>query len=198
MRDNATSKAAGIDRLPGRFLNDGANVLAKPITDICNLSIHLNKFPSAFKLAKVKTIFKKGWKTNVLNYRLISLLQILLKVIEKIFQKQTTTFLNDNNIFYKYQSVFRNKHSTDLFLSFFNDKILKGFDKEVYIGMILIDLKRAFDMINHKILLGKHLPIGFSNNTISWYESYLAEHHFTGEIVNRVSKFSNISCGVQF
>ena len=127
-----------------------------------------------------------------MNYRLISLLQILLKVIEKNFQKQTTTFLNDNNIFYKYQSVFRNKHSTDLFLSFFNDKILKGFDKEVYIGMILIDLKRAFDMINHKILLGKHLPIGFSNNTISWYESYLAEHHFTGEIVNRVS------CGVQF
>ena len=58
MRDIDTSKAAGIDRLPGRFLKDGANVLAKPVTDICNLSISLNKFPSAFKLAKVKPIFK--------------------------------------------------------------------------------------------------------------------------------------------
>ena len=61
-RDIDTSKAAGIDRLPGRFLKDGANVLAKPITDICNLSVSLNKFPSAFKLAKAKLIFKKGQK----------------------------------------------------------------------------------------------------------------------------------------
>ena len=68
LRDINTSKAAGIDRLPGKFLKDGANVLAKPVTDICNLSISLNKFPSAFKLAKVKPIFKKGRKTNVSNY----------------------------------------------------------------------------------------------------------------------------------
>ena len=109
LREINTSKAAGIDRLPGRFLNDGANVLAKPVTDICNLSISLNKFPSAFKLAKVKPIFKKGRKT-------ISLLPILSKLIEKVVHEQATNFLNDNNIFYKYQSGFRNKHSTDLFL----------------------------------------------------------------------------------
>ena len=62
--------------------------------------------------------------------------------------------------------------------------------------MILIDLQKAFDTINHKILLYKLLPIGFSKNTISWYESYLAERHFTVEVANRVSKFSKISCGV--
>ena len=61
-----TSKAAGIDRLPGRFLKDGTNVLAKLATNICSLSISLNKFPRAFKLAKVKPTFKKGQKTNVL------------------------------------------------------------------------------------------------------------------------------------
>ena len=60
LRDIDTSKAAGIDRLPGRFLKDGADFLAKPVTDICNLSISLNKFPRAIKLAKVKPIFKKG------------------------------------------------------------------------------------------------------------------------------------------
>ena len=83
MRDIDTSKAAGTDRLPGRFLKDGTNVLTKPVTDICNLSVSLNKFPRAFKLAKVKPIFKKGCKTNVSNYRPISLLPILSKVIEK-------------------------------------------------------------------------------------------------------------------
>ena len=55
-----TSKAAGIDSLPGRFRKDGTDVLAKPVTGICNLSVSLNKFPRAFKLAKVKLIFKKG------------------------------------------------------------------------------------------------------------------------------------------
>ena len=60
LRDIDTSKAAGIDKLPGRFLKDGANALAKPVTDICNLSTSLNKFPRAFKLAKAERIFKKG------------------------------------------------------------------------------------------------------------------------------------------
>ena len=60
LKDIGTSKAAGIDRLPGRFQKNCASVLAKPITDICNLSIILNKFRSSFKLAKVKPTFKKG------------------------------------------------------------------------------------------------------------------------------------------
>ena len=58
MRAN-TSNTAGVERLPERFLKDGANVLAKPVTDVCNLSTSLNKFPNAFKLAKVTTIFSK-------------------------------------------------------------------------------------------------------------------------------------------
>ena len=119
-----------------------------------------------------------------------------MKVIEKVVHKQTTKFLNDNNIFYKYQSGFRSNHSTDLFLSCLNCKILKGFDSGMYTGMILIDLLKAFDTINHNILLDKLLPIGFSKNMISWYESYLVERHFTVEVANRVSEFTNISCGV--
>ena len=166
LRDIDTSKAAGIDRVPGRFLKDGADVLAKPVTNICNLSRTLNKLARAFKLAKVKPIFKKGRKTNVSNYRPISLLPILSKVIKKVVNKQTAKFLNDN-IFYKYQSGFRSNHSTDLFLSFLNDKILKGFGNGIYTGMILIDLQKAFDTINHETMLDKLLPIGFSKNTIS-------------------------------
>ena len=119
-----------------------------------------------------------------------------MKVIGKVAHEQTTKFLSDNNIFCKYQSGFRNNHSTDLFPSFFNDKILKGFDNEVYTGMILIDLQKTFDTINHKILPDKLLAIGFSKNTINWYECYLAECHFTVEVANQVSKFSKISCGV--
>ena len=125
MRDINTSKTAGIGRLPGTFLKVGANVLAKPVIDIYNLSISLNKFSSAFKLAKIKPIFKKGRKVNVLNYRPIFLIPIISKAIEKVVDKQKTKFLKDNNFFYKYQSGFRNNHSTYLFLSFLNDKIFE-------------------------------------------------------------------------
>ena len=66
----------------------------------------------------------------------------------------------------------------------------------MYTGMILIDLQKAFGTIKHKIVLDKLFLIGFPKNTISWYESYLAERHFTIEVANRVSKFANISYGV--
>ena len=70
-----------------------------------------------------------------------------------------------------------------------------GVFNEMYTGMILIDLQKTFDTINYKILLYK-LLIGFSRNPISWYESYLAEHHFTIKVGSRVSKLENTLCGV--
>ena len=73
--------------------------------------------------------------------------------------------------------------------------MLKGFDNGVYTGMVLINLQKGFDMINHKILIDKLLPIGFSKNTIIWYESYLAERHLTAEVGNRISKFLKILSG---
>ena len=76
-----------------------------------------------------------------------------LEGIENVVHEQTTKFLNDNKIFCKYRSDFRNNHSTDLFLSFLSDKILKGFDKGLHTGMVLIDLLKTFDTINHKIPL---------------------------------------------
>ena len=161
LRDIYTSKAASIDRPSGRFLKDGANILATPVTDIFSLSISLNKFPSSFKLAKVKPIFIKGRKTNVSKYRPIFILPILSKVTEKVVHEQTTKFLKDSNIIYKFQSGLRNNYSTDLFLSFLNDKILKGFDNGIYTGIILIELQKAF--------FPRFLPRGFSKNSIRWY-----------------------------
>lgn len=69
-------------------------------------------------------------------------------------------------------SSFRSSHLTDLFLSFLNDKISKGSKNGLYTGIILIDLQKTFDIINNKLQLDKLIPISFSKNTISWYESY--------------------------
>ena len=99
-------KAAGVDELSGRFLKDGANVLAKPISALCNLSISQGVFPSTCKVAKLKPIFKKGKKTDPSNYRPISLLPSISKIIERVIHDQTNAFLSDEDILYNYQTGF--------------------------------------------------------------------------------------------
>ena len=97
------SKAAGIDDLIDKFLKDGAHVLAQPISQLCNLSIKLHSLPRNCKIAKVKPLFKKGSKTNPQNYRPISLLPLLSKIIERIVHDQTEEFLSKNKLRYRFQ-----------------------------------------------------------------------------------------------
>ena len=92
-------KAACIDKLPGRFLKDGAEILSKPINEICNLSISHGIFTYACKVGKLKPIFKKGKKVDPSNYRLISLLPLISSIIEKVIQDQTIEFVSDNKIY---------------------------------------------------------------------------------------------------
>ena len=108
--------------------------------------------PSACKVAKLKPIFKKGKKTDPSNYRPISLLPSLPKIIERVIHDQTNSSLSKEDILYNYQSGFQGNHSRNLCLSFFTDKVLKGFDESLLTGMILTDLQKAFDTIDHEIL----------------------------------------------
>ena len=111
------NKSVGIDNLGGRFLWDGAKVLAKSITELFNLSIESSIFPDACKIAKLKPLYKKGSKLEPKNYRPISLLPLVSKVFERIVYMQTQNYLDKHNILYKYQCCFRNKHSTDTWMS---------------------------------------------------------------------------------
>ena len=172
------SKAAGIDNLSGKFLKDGAHVLARPISQLCNLSIKLNSFPRSCKIAKVKPLFKKGSKTNPQNYRPILLLPLLSKIIERIVHDQTEEFLSKSKLLYRFQSGFRKNYSTNTCLGHFTDKVTTGLEKGLLTGMVLIDLQKAFDTIDHQILLTKMKYLGFSRNTITWFKSYLCERKF--------------------
>ena len=196
LKDINISKASGIDNLTGRFLKDGAEILCKPISQICNLSVHLAIYPKSFKVAKLKPLFKKGSALEPQNYRPISLLPLISKVLEKIVLEQTQSFLRDNNLIYKLQSGFRSHHSTDFCLSYLCNKILTGFDSGLSTGMILIDLQKAFDTIDHEILLKKMYCIGFAENTIKWFESYLKDRTFIVSVENSISSSGSQICGV--
>ena len=141
-------------------------MLAIPITQICNLSIKLSHFPKDCKLAKPKPLSKKSSKTDPKKFKSISLLPIVSKTIEKVIHDQTMEYLTDNNILYKYQSGFLR------YFTFLTDKILTSFESALMTGMILIDLQKAFDTINHNILLG------FSNHSVMWFQSYLSDRSF--------------------
>ena len=95
-----TSKAAGLDKLACKFLKEGASILAAPIKEICNLSINLSIFPKKSKPAKPKPLYKKGSKTEAKNYRPISLLPLVSKIIEKIIYEQVDRQLPKDSKYY--------------------------------------------------------------------------------------------------
>ena len=96
MQDIESSKATGVDKLSGRFLKDGTDILAKPVSALCNLSISRGVFPN-----------------DPSNYRPISLLPAISKIIEKVVHEQINAFLSNENIVYNYQSCYRANHSTN-------------------------------------------------------------------------------------
>ena len=114
----------------------------------------------------------------------------------KVIHDQTMEYLTDNNILYKYQFGFRKNHSADTSLSYLTDKILTGFDSGLLTGMILIDLQKAFDTINHDILLRKMAFLGFANHSIMWFQSYLSDISFQVNIKNKYYSTAKIKWGV--
>ena len=128
-------------------------IMARPVSQLWNLSIKLNLFPRSSKIAKVKKLFKKGSKTGSQNYHPILLFPILSKIIERIIHVQTQEFLSKSKIIYRFQFGFWKNYSTNTCLGYLTAKITTGFGKGHFTGMILIDFQKAFDTIDIQILI---------------------------------------------
>ena len=122
---------------------------------------------------------------------------LFMKSRNRVIHDQTSTFLNSRNLLYNYQSGFRKNHSNDFCLSFLNDKILKGFDQGLITGMILLDLQKGLDTINHDILLQKLYAIAFSKHLVNWFRSSLINRTFLVNLVNAFSQPACVSSGVR-
>ena len=184
---NKSIKAAGLDNLAGKFLKDDAPTLAKTVTELCNLSTSLSCFLYDCKNAKLKPLFKKGSKEEPKYYRLISPSPQIFKVIEKIVHEQTPEYSETNKIFHRYQSSFHPHYSTDTCLSYLSDNIIQGFENWMFTGMILIDLQKAFDTIDHDNFLRKMKHLAFSDSAIYWLRSYLTSRTFFVNIAKETS-----------
>ena len=129
--------------------------IAEDITFICNSSIDSNCFPDKWKEAKVSPLHKNGPIEEINNYRPISILPVLSKVLEKHVSDSLTLYLNENNLLHKTQSGFRPHHSCETALNFMTDSWLNAIDDGKMIGVVLVDFKKAFDLVDHNILMSK-------------------------------------------
>ena len=149
------NKATGIDKISNKILKIAAPVIYKNLTDLFNLSITSGVFPSDWKIAKVSPLFKSGDLNNANNYRPISVLPTIARVFERLIFDQLYTYVNDNTFLYTYQSGFRPLHSTLTALLDITNEWCFNIDKGMVNGVLFLDLKKAFDTVDHAILLTK-------------------------------------------
>ena len=189
-----TKKAVGLDEISSFFLRDGADCIITPVAHIINLSITTETFPSAFKQAKVIPLFKKGSTMDPGNYRPVSILNVLSKILERAVHSQLSDYLEKRGLLFDNQSGFRGGYSTDSCLIGLSDFIKAELGKGNFVGMVLIDLQKAFDTVDHGILSEKLKSIGVSSTT--WFDSYLDNRQQCVDINGSRSEFLTVTCGV--
>ena len=165
----------GYDELPASVLKKCSNLLVTPITHICNLSMFSGIFPSKLKVAKVIPVYKKGKRNDFNNYRPISMLPVISKIVEELVYKRLYRYLDEHNLLSDKQLGFRQGRSTTAAVLTLTDYVLRAFDRYEYTIGVFLDFTKAFDTVNHQILLGKLEHLGIRGVAQRWFGSYLSE-----------------------
>ena len=170
-------KSPGHDGISGRALRLAMPVMLSPITRLVNKMITTQEIPQDFKLAVVTPIHKSGDKKNPVNYRPISVLPLISKIIERIVADQLMHHLESNNLLTNMQYGFRKGHSTNTCLLQLTEEIRNSLDNKKAVGILALDLSKAFDSIDHELLLGKLPSFGISEHTTTYkfLRNYLRE-----------------------
>ena len=189
-------KSTGPYRIPAKILKLINTSLSEPLEVLYNFSFSSGTVPRQFKVANIIPILKKGCPTSINNYRPIALLSIFNKILEKLMYKRMVYYVQDKNILFKNQFGFRSGHSTSQAILLITDKIQKAIENKKYSCGIFLDLTKAFDTVNHEILLKKLNCYGIRGLVNNWFESYLHHRKQYVSIGNIQSDEEAVSCGV--
>ena len=190
------NKAAGYDEFKPSIIKHVLPYILKPLTHIVNLSFKTGVFPNKLKTAKVLPVFKKGDPQTFENYRPISLLSCFAKIIERLMFNRVHDFLEAFHILCKGQYGFRPKHSTELALADALDKLCTSLDDNNISMGVFLDLSKAFDTIDHSILLAKLETYGIRGNVLEWFNSYISNRSQYTYYKGMKSSLKDICCGV--
>ena len=161
-----------------------------------NTSFTRGIVPDKFKIARVLPVFKNGIQTNMSNYRPISLLSVCNRILEKIMYNRLSNFIEKMNIIYAKQFGFRSHHSTEHAILSIVDKIHEGIEKGMFSCGIFLDFNKAFDTVNHAILVRKFEHYKIWGIAKDWFVSYLSNREQFTSIGNTNYGELPISCGV--
>ena len=172
------------------------NPLIKPFLHICNLSFENGIVPDEMKIEKIIPLYKSGEKNVFNNYRPVALLPQLSKILEKLFCKRLNNFLEKNKVIANSQYGFRENRSTSTALLELLEEITAASDQNKYTVGVFIDLRKAFDTIDHNLLIKKLESYGLRGIVNTWLHSYLTNRKQYVELDKVSSSFLKVICGV--
>ena len=191
------SKAKDVFGMDTNMVKDLGSALAPPLASSINLSISTGDFPKAWKSAIVTPVFKSGESTSLNNFRPISILPAISKVAEKWVAEQIVQHLNSSSSsLHAMQFGFRSNHSTETATCLFVEKIKSSLDKGGVVGAVFLDLRKAFDTVNHSVLIAKLSQFNFSREAACWIQSYLHDRTQSVSVNNCCSVPLGLTNGV--
>ena len=190
------NSSAGQDSILASIAKPLIQYYIKPLTCLINSSFENGLFPDELKIPKVIPIFKTGDKKDTVNYRPISILTFFSKIFEKTMYNHLISFIDKEDILYKFQFGFRKSHSTNHAIISLVEKVNQALDSGKVLVGIFLDLKKAFDTVDHKILVDKLFKYGIRGNIFNWLKSYLSNRKQYVNWQGSNSEIETTSCGV--
>ena len=182
--------------IPNKFIKIASHQLTVPFTKIYNESITTGAIPEIFKISRITPIFKSGDTTEPGNYRPIAIISVFSKVLEKLVYNQLINFIEKHNILYNYQFGFRKGYSTEYAILETVENLKTAIDENKITCGIFLDFSKAFDTINHQILLAKLFKYGIRGLPHTWFTSYLSNRQQYVKVGEYESDLRDITCGV--
>ena len=193
---NMKDCSSGWDQILPRVVKSTYQNFIVPITHVMNLSIINGVVPNELKVAKVVPIYKSGDRRLIDNYRPVSVLPCFSKILEKLMYNRISNFIHKHNLLNEYQFGFRQKRSTNQALIVLLDKITAALDNGDIVLGVFLDFSKAFDTVDHQILLNKMYKYGIRGIAFKWMESYLSNRRQFVLFKDVKSEHANVTCGV--